>query len=70
MASLFNQVCVLHIHKLIMIKHHSAFENKSILIVKPRSPQKYILMGKALIHKDKNACQHCVAPVLSYSNIM
>ena len=36
-----------------MIKHHSAFKNKGILIVKPKLPQKYILMGKALIHKKK-----------------
>ena len=34
-----------------MIKHHFALKNKSILIMKPNLPQKYILMGQALIHK-------------------
>ena len=42
-----------HTHKQTMIKHHSAFKNKGILIEKPKLPQKYILNGSALIHKKK-----------------
>ena len=36
-----------------MIKHHSAFKNIGIFIVKSKLTQKYMLMGKALIHRKK-----------------
>ena len=34
-------------------KHHSTFKNKGIPIVRPKLLQKYILKGKALMHKKK-----------------
>ena len=40
-----------------MIKHHSTFKKKGILIVKPKLPQKYILKDKALIHKKSTKCK-------------
>ena len=38
-----------YILELSIIKHHSEFKNKGILIVKQNLPQKYISKGKALI---------------------
>ena len=34
-----------------MIKHHSTFKNKDFFVVKSKLTQKYMLIGKAIIHR-------------------